>query len=220
MNKKISIVIADDHTLFREGVASVLEDQFDVLGQAGRAQEALRLARELAPDLILLDIHMPVDVIGNGLQAVSAIAANCPNTKIVMLTISPDESDVLAALKAGARGYVSKGVSARELAGILQSVHQGESYVTPALAANLLLALSGAHAHSGAVATPLEELTDRERQVLGGVSEGLSNKEIALRTHLSEKTVKHYVSNVLQKLHVRNRVEAALLVQRGHSTSG
>ena len=212
-------MIADDHPLFREGVVSVLKDQFDVQGQASNALEAVRLARELSPDLILLDINMP----GNGIQAVQAISSACPDTKIVMLTISPDDDHVIAALKAGARGYVSKGISARELVSILQAIHEGESYVTPSLAAHLLLELSNTTYSTSSTSSTssthrssspsLGELNERERQVLEGVAEGLSNKEIALRCHLTEKTVKHYVSSILQKLHVHNRVEAALLAR-------
>ena len=131
-----------------------------------------------------------------------------------MLTASEDEDDLLAALKAGARAYILKGVSARELLSAIRSVIAGESYVTPALAASLLSEMSGASGKTRLPASPLDELTERERQILEQVAQGNSNKEIALSLHLSEKTVKHYMTNVLQKLHVRNRVEAALLAQK------
>ena len=131
-----------------------------------------------------------------------------------MLTASEDEDDLLAALKAGARAYILKGVSARELLSAIRSVIAGESYVTPALAASLLSEMSGASGETRLPASPLDELTERERQILEQVAQGNSNKEIALSLHLSEKTVKHYMTNVLQKLHVRNRVEAALLAQK------
>ncbi len=134
--------------------------------------------------------------------------------KIVMLTVSEREEDVAASLKAGARGYILKGVTARELVRVIESVYVGESYVTPSLAASLLTEWrdrpDGATASTG----PLDELTGRERQILELLATGSSNKEIAGEINLSEKTVKHYMTNILQKLQVRNRVEAALLAQK------
>ncbi|HZY41340.1 MAG TPA: response regulator transcription factor [Anaerolineae bacterium] len=211
MTDKLQIVIIDDHPLFRAGVATSLraEPDIEVVGEGASAGEALKLSAELLPDLLLLDINIP----GGGLQAVPRIAATCPVTKIVMLTASEEEDDVVAALKAGARGYVLKGVSARELIGILRAVHAGESYVTPTLAAALLAELTGAAARPPAT-NPFSELSERERQILELVAEGCSNKEIGAKLFLAEKTIKHYMTNVLQKLHVRNRVEAALLAQK------
>jgi DNA-binding NarL/FixJ family response regulator len=131
-----------------------------------------------------------------------------------MLTVSEDEEDVLAALKAGARGYVLKGVSGPELVRIVRTINRGESYVTPSLAASLLVELRERDGHHEATPDPLSELTDRERQILELVATGRSNKEIAEEVFLSEKTIKHYMTNILQKLQVRNRVEAALLAQK------
>lgn len=212
MSDTMQIVVVDDHPLFREGVAHTLaaEPDIEVVGQGASAAEAVRLAQDLLPDLILLDIHMP----GSGLQAAQTITATCPVTRIVMLTVSEEEEDLLAALKAGARGYILKGVPARELVRILRAVCAGESYVTPALAASLLREMTGSAPGARPPADPLNELTEREREILEGVAEGLSNKEIGQHLHLSEKTVKHYMTNILQKLQVRNRVEAALLAQR------
>ncbi|MBI3979380.1 MAG: response regulator transcription factor [Chloroflexi bacterium] len=212
MTDRIHIAIVDDHPLFREGVAHTLEAEPDVeiVGQGATAADAIRLARDLLPDLVLLDITIP----GGGLNAAQAIAAACPVTKIVMLTISEEEDDVLAALKAGARAYILKGVSGRELVGILRSVHAGEVYVNPTLAASLLLEMTGAMREPRLSTGPLDELSERERQILELVAAGQSNKEIGHQLHLTEKTVKHYMTNILQKLHVRNRVEAALLARR------
>ena len=212
MSDTMQIVVVDDHPLFREGVAHTLatEPDIEVVGQGASAAEAVRLAQDLLPDLILLDIHMP----GSGLEAAQTITATCPVTRIVMLTVSEEEEDLLAALKAGARGYILKGVPARELVRILRAVCAGESYVTPALAASLLREMTGSAPGARPAADPLNELTEREREILEGVAEGLSNKEIGQHLHLSEKTVKHYMTNILQKLQVRNRVEAALLAQR------
>ncbi|HBY99652.1 MAG: response regulator transcription factor [Ardenticatenaceae bacterium] len=212
MSSKIHVVIVDDHPLFREGVAHTLQidSDFEVVGQGASADDALGLARDLLPDLILLDITMP----GGGVAAAQAIAAACPVTKIVMLTVSEEEDDVLAALKAGARAYILKGISARELVRVLRAVYAGDVYVTPTLAASLLLVMTSAATESRLPAGPLDELTERERQILELVAAGHSNKEIGQQLSLSEKTVKHYMTNILQKLQVRNRVEAALLAQK------
>jgi DNA-binding NarL/FixJ family response regulator len=212
MSEKIQIVIVDDHPLFREGVAHTLraEPGLEVVGQGANMEDAVRLACDLLPDIILLDIDMP----GGGLHAAQAIAAACPVTRIVMLTVSEDEEHVLGALRAGARAYILKGISARELISILRAVWAGEGYVSPTLAASLLSEMTGTVPGGRLPGSPLDELTERERQILECIAAGLSNKEIGHQLHLSEKTVKHYVTNILQKLHVRNRVEAALLAQK------
>jgi DNA-binding NarL/FixJ family response regulator len=212
MDERIRVLVIDDHPLFRDGVVRTLETDPDmeIVGQGASAQEAIHLSQALLPDILLLDISIP----GGGIQAAQAVACDCPVTRIIMLTASEDEDDLLAALKAGARAYILKGVSARELLSALRSVMTGECYVTPALAASLLSEMSGASSNARQPADPLDMLTERERQILEQVAEGHSNKEIGLLLYLSEKTVKHYMTNVLQKLHVRNRVEAALLAQK------
>jgi DNA-binding NarL/FixJ family response regulator len=212
MNDNIHIVIVDDHPLFREGVANTLrvEPDIAIVGQAESAEEAIRLACDLLPDIIMLDIDIP----GGGLHAAQTIAAACPVTKIVMLTVSEEEEHLVAALRAGVRAYILKGVAARELVRILRAIAAGEVYVTPTLAASLLLEMTGALSTARLPTHPLDELTEREHQILEGVAAGLSNKEIGQQLYLSEKTVKHYMTNILQKLHVRNRVEAALLAQK------
>ncbi len=132
-----------------------------------------------------------------------------------MLTVSEREEDVAASLKAGARGYILKGVTSRDLVRAVQSIHAGESYVTPTLAASLLIEWREGQGGMDIPTTPLDELSGRERQILELLATGCSNKEIARELDLSEKTVKHYMTNILQKLQVRNRVEAALLAQKG-----
>ncbi len=209
MAETLQVAIVDDHPLFREGVAHTLQAQagLEVVAEGASAADAIRIAGDCLPDVMLLDVSMP----GGGLNAARTIAAQYPVVKVVMLTVSEDEDDVTAALRAGARAYVLKGVAARELVGILRSVAEGEVYVTPSLAASLLFELTGgggSHASS-----PLDVLTERERQILERVAAGDSNKEIGVQLHLSEKTVKHHMTNILQKLQVRNRVEAALLAQ-------
>lgn len=210
MPDRLQVAVVDDHPLFREGVAATLRAQpgINVVGEGASAAEAVRLAGEKLPDVMLLDVSMP----GGGLTAARQIAAAYPVVKVVMLTVSEEEEDVTAALRAGARAYVLKGVAARELVGILRSVAAGDVYVTPSLAASLLAEL-GTPAGGRPAADPLDELTEREREILECVASGESNKEIAARLGLSEKTVKHHMTNIFQKLQVRNRVEAALLAR-------
>jgi two-component system, NarL family, nitrate/nitrite response regulator NarL len=210
---RLRVVIVDDHALFREGLATILAAQSDieVVGQGGTAEEAIHLAHDLLPEIILLDIDMP----GGGLEAARAIAIDCPVTHIVILTASEEDDHLIGALKTGARAYILKGVAARELLRILRAVAAGESYVPPALAASMLMEMHnpGSQTRQQSV-DPMHDLTDREREILEGLAGGLSNKEIGGKLFLSEKTVKHYITNILQKLQVRNRVEAALLAQK------
>jgi DNA-binding NarL/FixJ family response regulator len=214
MADTLQVAIVDDHPLFREGVAHTLSAQpdIDVVAEGESAADAIRIAGECLPDVMLLDVSMP----GGGLNAVRQIARTFPVVKTVMLTVSEGEEDVTAALRAGARAYVLKGVAARELVRILRDVAAGEVYVTPSLAAHLLYELTSGGA-SRQPASLLDELTEREREILELVAGGDSNKEIAARLYLSEKTVKHHMTNILQKLQVRNRVEAALLARSGGS---
>jgi two-component system, NarL family, nitrate/nitrite response regulator NarL len=202
----IRVVVADDHPMFRAGVVASLSSapDIEVLAEAEDATSALALAREHLPDVCLLDINMP----GGGLGAARDITAACPATRVVMLTVSEDEDDLLAAMKAGASGYVLKGAGASELVGVLRSVNAGEVYVAPALAWGLLREMS--RPRTG----PLDELTAREHEVLELVAAGLSNAEIGERLGLAEKTIKHYMTNILGKLQVRSRIEAALLAYR------
>ena len=210
MPDPIRILLADDHPMFREGVAHSLgsEPDLEVIAQAASGEEAVELAQRLTPDVALLDITMPG--IG-GIAAAARIAASVPDMRILMLTVSEDKDNLLAALKAGAHGYVLKGASASELRAIVRRVAGGEAFVTPALATRLLVEFSRPQARD-----PLSELTAREHDVIELLSLGSSNREIAERLHLAEKTVKHYVTCILQKLHARSRTEAALIaVQHG-----
>jgi DNA-binding NarL/FixJ family response regulator len=203
---RIRIVVADDHPMFRAGVVTSLAAQPDieVVGEGASAAEAFRLVEQHSPDVALLDIAMP----GGGLAAAREITAASPATRVVMLTVSEDEDDLLAAMKAGASGYVLKGAAASELINVLRTVNAGEVYVAPGLAWGLLREMSRPKS------APLEELSAREREVLELVAAGLSNQEIGDRLSLAEKTIKHYMTSILSKLRVRSRVEAALLAYR------
>jgi two-component system, NarL family, nitrate/nitrite response regulator NarL len=204
MSELIRVLVVDDHPLFRQGVVSSLgmEPGLTVVGEADSGEDALKLARELLPDIVLLDISMPG---WNGLVTAEKISTACPASAIVILTVSEDKDKLLAAFKAGARAYVLKGVSPQELARVVRSAAAGDVYVSPSLAAEMLVTLTHDHAPDS-----LQELTAREREILQLIGTGLTNREIGTRLFLSEKTIKHYVTNILQKLQVRSRVEAAL----------
>jgi two-component system nitrate/nitrite response regulator NarL len=202
----IRIVVADDHPMFRAGVVASLAAQPDVevVAEGSSAAEAISLVELHSPDVCLLDIAMP----GGGLTAARDITSVSPQTRVVMLTVSEDEDDLLAAMKAGASGYVLKGAAASELIGVLRTVNAGEVYVAPGLAWGLLREMSRPKS------APIDELSTREREVLELVAAGLSNQEIGDRLHLAEKTIKHYMTSILGKLRVRSRVEAALVAYR------
>jgi DNA-binding NarL/FixJ family response regulator len=212
MPNQIRILLADDHPLFREGVAHSLgaEPDFEIVAQADSGEEAVEMALRLHPDIVLLDVSMAGM---GGIAAAGKIAADSPGVRIMMLTVSENRENLMAALKAGAHGYVLKGVSASELRSITRRVAAGEAYVTPALAADMLTEFSQPH--------PIDsfaELTARETNILKLVSQGQTNREIGEHMFIAEKTVKHYMTSILQKLHVRSRTEAALIaMQRGVS---
>ncbi|NCM97338.1 MAG: response regulator transcription factor [Rhodobacterales bacterium] len=203
----IRIVIADDHPLYREGVARSLSEDagISVVGQAQDALGAAELAERLQPDVVLLDVSMPH---GGGLAALRQIMLMAKPPKVAMLTASEEDDVVMQALKAGALGYILKGVGSRDLVAVVKDLANGQSYVSPALAGRILNAMrSGAAARA---ANPIDDLSKREEDILRLVAEGKSNKEVGLALELQEKTVKHYMTSILQKLHVRNRVEAAV----------
>lgn len=206
----IRVLVADDHPIFRDGVVTSLEEtgEFRVVGTANTAQEAILLAGQKRPDVALLDLSMP----GGGLTAVKEIAAAGTAKYVAMLTVSEEEERVAEALQFGAIAYILKGVSARELRRVLKGVAQGEAHVSPALAAKVLTFMSQHDRRTPA--SPLEDLTKREEDILRLVAQGQSNKEVANALNLQEKTVKHYMTTIMGKLHARNRVEAALIAQK------
>ena len=202
----IRILIADDHEVVRIGLSALLDRQagFRVVCQAASGQEAIRLSRTLRPDVVVMDIRMPD---GSGTDACRIMTAEAPETPVVMLTSYADEEALFDAISAGASGYVLKRIGSDELVSAIRTVVAGQSMLDPAVTATVLDRLRrAAHAEeSGAFG----ELTEQERRVLAHLAEGESNREIAVAMQLAEKTVRNYVSNVLAKLSLASRAQAA-----------
>ncbi len=207
---KIRVLVADDHPIYRDGLARTLEDApgIRVVGAARDGEEAARLAEELRPDLVLLDISMPK---GGGLGALARIRALDSPPPVAMLTASEDEEDLSQAMKAGALGYLLKGVGGAELIDLVRDLAAGRPQVAPGLAGRLLVPMRGGEGR--APRNPMADLTHREAEILRLVAQGRSNREVGEALDLQEKTVKHYMTSILQKLQVRNRVEAAMLAR-------
>jgi DNA-binding NarL/FixJ family response regulator len=210
MSNPIRTAVIDDHPLFREGVTKLLARTpgIEIVGDGSTANDAVNIAQQLQPNIILLDLSLP----DNGVGAVSTIAREHPGVRIIILTASESETDVAAMLQLGVHGYLLKGCTGQEIVRAVQRVHAGEFYVTPALAARLLTQMSSPA--TSKVEENSEELSSREELILAQVSKGLTNKEIARGLNLREKTVKHYMTNIMQKLGVRNRLEAVLMGQK------
>ena len=206
MGERIRVVIADDHPLFREGLRGTLSDFADceVVAECANADEALDAVCEHLPDIVLLDISMP----GGGIEAARRIAAACPVVRIIMLTVSDNERDVKDALEVGASGYILKGIAGEDFATVVKSIHEGELYVPPGLAARMLI--DNKNRKGPEQSDQFSLLSEREEQVLMQVAQGLNNREIAQTLALNENTVKRYMTNLMRKLQVRNRVEAAI----------
>lgn len=208
----IRLVLADDHPIYREGLARTLSDAgIDVVAQARDATEALAVVRRETPDVLLLDLSMPG---GGGLAVLTALQSLPQPPRVAVLTASEEDEDVMAALRLGARGYILKGVGAEELVELVRDIAAGRSYVSPGLAGRLLVAMRKPVAAAARTPDgPLSDLSKREEDILKLVAQGKSNREVGLALDLQEKTVKHYMTSILQKLQVRNRVEAAMLAR-------
>jgi DNA-binding NarL/FixJ family response regulator len=216
--KPISVLLVDDHALFREGLAGLLRCRENILvvGQAADGAQAVALARELMPDLVLMDVRMPGV---NGLDATRQIKTEMPDVRVVILTMSEDEADLFEAIKSGAQGYLLKQVEPEELFRFIDGVFAGEAPISGVMASKML----GEFAHP----TPAQRLDDaideplseRERQVLQCLAEGMTNRQIAEKLVLSEHTVKRHMRNILAKLHLQNRVQAALCAYRQRDKS-
>jgi two-component system, NarL family, response regulator LiaR len=215
MSDKIRILIADDHIFVRRGVVSVLEDEpdFELVGQAEDGIQAVAMAKELNPDVIVMDLVMPHK---SGLDATREITAANPGIHILILTSFAEDENVFAAIQAGALSYLMKESSAQELVEAIRDVYQGTLHLQPSLAQKLITTLNQEKKQP---VTSADTLTIREEEVLRQIAAGLSNKEIAMELGISERTVHNHVSNVLSKLHLANRLQAALYVQRQSSGS-
>ncbi len=212
MSDAIRIVLADDHPIYRDGLARTLSDAegIVVVGEASDGEQAAEVVLRLQPDVVLLDISMPK---GGGIGALARIMAQDTPPKVAMLTASEADDDLMQAIKLGAMGYILKGVGAEELVDLVRELHAGRSYVSPGLAGRLLVAMR----RRDPVApepNPMDELSKREEDILKLVAQGKSNREVGEALELQEKTVKHYMTSILQKLQVRNRVEAAMLARQ------
>ncbi len=212
-DQELRILLVDDHPIYREGLARTLADigGMNIVGQAADGERAVAMVRDLRPNMVLLDISMPR---GGGIPALAAIMQEDDPPRVVMLTASEAEDDLMQALRLGAQGYVLKGVGAEELVSILRDVASGRTHVAPGLAGRILANMRASRDGTPPTpANPLADLSKREEDILRLVAQGMSNREVGLNLDLQEKTVKHYMTSILQKLHLRNRVEAAMLAR-------
>lgn len=208
----VRVVVVDDHVLYRRGLEMVLgtEEDLRIVGEAANGVDAVEEVERTRPDVVLMDIRMPG---GDGIEACRQIRERGLAARVVMITTSEDEEDLVAALRAGAKGYLLKDAPAEQIINGIRAVHAGESLLSPALTSTLLAeftALVGGQQERD----PGASLTEREREVLGVLGEGLTNKEIAARLFISENTVKNHVHNLLEKLGLHSRTEAALFAVR------
>jgi DNA-binding NarL/FixJ family response regulator len=212
----LRLLLVDDHEVVRQGLAALLARRpaFQVVAEAGTVAEALAAARRFRPDLVIMDVRLPD---GTGIEACRDIRAEMPETRVVMLTSYPDEDAVLAAILAGASGYLLKQIRGRDLVTALESVGRGDSLLDPAVTERVLERVRRVAA--GEMADELASLTSQERKILFLVADGKTNKEIATEVFLSDKTVKNYVSSILSKLDLQRRAQAAAFVAK-HQLGG
>ena len=212
MSDIIRVVLADDHPIYRDGLARTLQDapDIEIAGVAKDGEEAAQVVERERPDVVLLDVSMPK---GGGIAALTRIMQMEAPPRVAMLTASEEDGDLMQAIKLGALGYILKGVGAEELVELVRDLNAGRSYVSPGLAGRLQVAMRRRD-QAVAQANPLDELSKREEDILKLVAQGKSNREVGEALELQEKTVKHYMTSILQKLQVRNRVEAAMLARQ------
>lgn len=208
LTKPISVLLIDDHNLFRSGIRSLLQRhaEFSVVGEAADGVEGIKRAQQLQPDVILLDLNMPGM---SGVETLQLILQDCPDTAIVMLTVSEDADDLSTALKAGACGYLIKNIDTDYLIRAIQRAAAGETVVAEAMTSKLVAQLQGGNQRTEPV-SELDKLTPREKQIIDCLARGESNKNIARTLNLAESTVKIHVQNVLKKLKLSSRVQAAV----------
>ena len=204
----VRVVIVDDHDLFRTGLRNLLEEQgVDILGEASTGSEAVRSVRELAPDVVVMDLNMPGMT---GVEATRQITGFAPLTRVLVLTISDQDSDVLDAILAGACGYMLKDSSIQDLMAGIRAAAVGESLISPTIASKVLQRVRSTSSVPEIAETIRAELSDREIEVLKLIANGKDNAQIAGELHISPKTVKNHISNILMKLQIDNRIQAAV----------
>jgi two-component system, NarL family, nitrate/nitrite response regulator NarL len=212
----ITLLVVDDHTLFRRGLIALLagDARFTVVAEAGDANEAQRCAAATQPDVILLDNHMPGV---NGVDALPGLKTACPNARVLMLTVSEDERDLAAALRAGACGYLLKTMDGDMLRSAIERAMAGESVVSPQMTSKLVSAFQARQPEAAVPAhvDPIHSLSPREREILELITQGASNKEVARALGIAEATVKIHVQHILRKLNLGSRVQAAVYLA-GH----
>ena len=210
MNEIIRLVIADDQQLFREAIKTLLsvQTQFEVVGEAGNGKEAIELVKLLKPEIILMDLRMPLM---DGVQATRIITSQYPNTHVLILTTFDDDNDLFEGLKAGAVGYLMKDISSEQLFDGIRSAAKGEFFLLPSETAKIVAEFSRlSHPTNEYSLNPVETLTKREIEILKVVATGASNKDIADILVITEGTVKNHISNILGKLEVKDRLQAAV----------
>jgi DNA-binding NarL/FixJ family response regulator len=204
----VRVVIVDDHDLFRTGLRNLLEEQgVEVIGEAGNGQDAIRCVRELAPEVVVMDLNMPGI---SGVEATRQITGIAPLTRVLVLTISDQDNDVLDAILAGACGYLLKDSSIQELMAGIRAASIGESLISPHIASKVLQRVRSTSSVPAIAETIRAELSDREIEVLKLIANGKDNAQIAGELHISPKTVKNHISNILMKLQIDNRIQAAV----------
>lgn len=211
----IRILIADDHTLFREGLSAILDaaEDTEVVGEAAGGEEAVQKAKSLSPDVILMDIMMPGM---NGITATRTVLKDDPEIGVIVLTMLEDDDSVFAAMCAGARGYILKGADKAEVLRTIRAVADGEALFGPDIARRLTFFFNNNLAGKQKVSEQglFKDLTDREREVLELIAQGINNQEIANRLHISSKTVSNHISNIFGKLQVLDRAQAIVMARQ------
>jgi DNA-binding NarL/FixJ family response regulator len=208
----LRVLLVDDHDLFRTGLRNLLEEQtVQVVGEAADGAQAIRMVRELAPDVVVMDLNMPGM---SGVEATRQVTTLAPLTRVVVLTISDQDEDVMNAILAGACGYLMKDSSIQDLMQGIRAASVGESLISPHIAAKVLQRMRATGTSEADAALIMSELSDREIEVLKLIANGKDNAQIAADLHISPKTVKNHISNILMKLQIDNRIQAAVYAVR------